>query len=344
MSLLKRIESARPGTSGPGAAPGNAPAPAGGAPGAPGQPPARAGPATHVVAGSGPGILPGRQVPDPEPGDPGPGSQARPVQPGRGPAPDRRDLRQGHRRGRPRPDPCRARPDAGADHRRDHRPRPARAAPARREHHRDHGQRPAPGLHRAVGQAGADQRGLPERRPRDADHRPDHRPDRPPRRRVVADGRRPPDRRLPRQRDHPAAVAGRAGHHHPEVLGLAVHRRRPGPLRDGHARDVRLPQGLRRSPPEHLRLRRHRLGQDHDPQRAVVVHPQRRADRHDRGRGRAAAPPGARRDPRVAARRTSRARARSRSASSSATPCGCGPTGSSSASAVRARRSTCSRP
>src|SRR5271169_4702676 len=40
MSLLKRIESARPGTSGPGAAPGNAPVPAGGAPGAPGQPPA----------------------------------------------------------------------------------------------------------------------------------------------------------------------------------------------------------------------------------------------------------------------------------------------------------------
>src|SRR5476649_1022788 len=40
MSLLKRIESARPGTSGPGGAPGNAPAPAGGAPGAPAQPPA----------------------------------------------------------------------------------------------------------------------------------------------------------------------------------------------------------------------------------------------------------------------------------------------------------------
>ena len=34
------------------------------------------------------------------------------------------------------------------------------------------------------------------------------------------DGRRAPDRRLPRQRHHPAAVAGRPGHHHPEVLGL----------------------------------------------------------------------------------------------------------------------------
>ena len=90
-----------------------------------------------------------------------------------------------------------------------------------------HGQRPAPGLHRALRQARADERRLPERRPRHAHHRPDHRPDRPPRRRVVADGRRPPDRRLPRQRDHPAAVARRPGHHHPEVLGVAVHGRRP---------------------------------------------------------------------------------------------------------------------
>ena len=78
---------------------------------------------------------------------------------------------------------------------------------------------PAPGLHRALGQARADQRRLPERRPRHAHHRPDHRPDRSPRRRVLPDGRRPPDRRLARQRDHPAALAGRPGHHDPEVLG-----------------------------------------------------------------------------------------------------------------------------
>ena len=38
MSLLKRIESARPGTTGPGTAPGNAPVPTGGAPETPGQP------------------------------------------------------------------------------------------------------------------------------------------------------------------------------------------------------------------------------------------------------------------------------------------------------------------
>ncbi len=45
---------------------------------------------------------------------------------------------------------------------------------------------PAPGLHRARRQAGADERRLPERRPCHADHRSDHRPDRPPRRRVAA--------------------------------------------------------------------------------------------------------------------------------------------------------------
>ena len=301
MSLLKRIESARPG-------------------GGERRRPRRrtrdsepagtdrrrhrradhAGDAAADVPGPGPGVVPRRQVPDPEPGHPGPGPEARPVQPGRGPAPDRGDLRQGHRRGRPRPDPRRARPDAGADHRRDHRSRSARAAPARRVDHRGDGQRPAPGLHRTLGQAGADQRRLPERRPRHAHHRSDHRPDRSTRRRVVADGRRPTDRRLPRQRHHPAAVPRRTGHHHPQVLGLAVHDGRPHPVRDRDRRHVRLPPRLRRGSPEHLRVRRHRLGQDDDPQRPLVVHPERRADRDDRGRRRAAAPPGARRHARVA--------------------------------------------
>jgi pilus assembly protein CpaF len=40
----------------------------------------------------------------------------------------------------------------------------------------------------------------------------------------------------------------------------AVHGRRPGPLRHGHPGDVRVPGGLREGPPQHLRLRRHRLG------------------------------------------------------------------------------------
>ena len=66
------------------------------------------------------------------------------------------------------------------------------------------------------------------------------------------------------------------------------------------ARHVRLPPCLRGGSAEHLRLRRHRLGQDDDPQRPLLVHPERRADRDHRGRRRAPAPPGARGDPRVA--------------------------------------------
>ena len=73
-----------------------------------------------------------------------------------------------------------------------------------------------------------------------------------------------------------------------------VHRRGPRPVRDGLARDVRVPPRLHRGPPQRVRLGRDGLGQDDDPQRAVVVHPQRRADRHDRGRRRAPAPPGPR--------------------------------------------------
>ena len=37
--------------------------------------------------------------------------------------------------------------------------------------------------------------------------------------------------------------------------------------------DVRVPRGLREGPPQRLRLRRHRLGQDDDAQHPVVVHP-----------------------------------------------------------------------
>ncbi len=44
-----------------------------------------------------------------------------------------------------------------------------------------------------------------------------------------------------------------------------------------------------RGPPERPRLRRHRLGQDHAAQRALVVHSGRRAHRDHRGRRRAAA-------------------------------------------------------
>ena len=59
--------------------------------------------------------------------------------------------------------------------------------------------------------------------------------------------------------------------------------------------DRRLPRRVRARPAQHHRLRQHRRRQDHDAQRAVVVHPQRRADRHHRGRRRAAAQAGPRR-------------------------------------------------
>ena len=88
--------------------------------------------------------------------------------------------------------------------------------------------------------------------------------------------------------------------HRPQVLDDAVHRGRPDPLRHGDARDVRLRPGLHRGATQRLRVGRHGLGQDDDAQRAVVVHPRRRAHRHDRGRGRAPAPPGARDHARVA--------------------------------------------
>ncbi len=108
---------------------------------------------------------------------------------------------------------------------------PARAAPRRRVDHRGHGQRPAPRLHRARRQDPARRRPLPQRRARPPHHRPDHHPARPAHRRVQPPGRCPPARRLAGQRRGRAAVAHRPGHHRPQVLGPAVHRRRPHQLR-----------------------------------------------------------------------------------------------------------------
>ena len=62
-------------------------------------------------------------------------------------------------------------------------------------------------LDRAPGPALRDDRPLQRRLAPAPDHQQDGRAGRPPHRRVLADGRRPPARRQPRQRDHPAAVA-----------------------------------------------------------------------------------------------------------------------------------------
>ena len=91
------------------------------------------------------------------------------------------------------------------------------------------------------------------------------------------------------------------------------------------------------------RLRRHRLGQDHDAQLSVGVRSRRRAYRHDRGFRRtlaAAAARGAAGDP---ARQSRRQAAKSRSATWSRTACVCGPTGSSSARSAAPKCSTCCR-
>ena len=208
----------------------------------------------------------------------------------------------------------RADPDLPGDRRRHPRLRPDRAVPARPRPHRGHGQRPGQHLHRARRPAGQG-RGPLHRRGAPAPHdRQDRVPHRPPRRRVEPDGGRPPPRRQPRQRGHPAAGRGRLAADHPEVLRRPVHLRRPGRVRHLLAAHRRLPGRLRQGPAEHHRLRQHRLRQDHDPQRALVVHPDRRAHRHHRGRRRAPAAPGPRAPAGVAARRTSRARARSTSA------------------------------
>ena len=57
--------------------------------------------------------------------------------------------------------------------------------------------------------------------------------------------------------------------------------------RDDRAADARLPRRVRPRPSQHRRVRRHELGQDDDARRPLGVHPGRRTDRHDRGRGRA---------------------------------------------------------
>ncbi len=94
----------------------------------------------------------------------------------------------------------------------------------------------------------------------------------------------------------------------------------------------------------HDHLRRHRLRQDHDAQRAVGLHLREGAPDHHRGRRRTAVAAAACRRAWKRARPTSRARAKSASASWSRTRCACGPTASSSASAAARKPSTCCRP
>ena len=79
-------------------------------------------------------------------------------------------------------------------------------------------------------------RQLRRRDPPPPHHRQDRGPGRPAHRRGHADGRRPPARRLPRQRGHPPAGHRRPVPHHPEVLQGPVPDRRPDPVRHAQRR------------------------------------------------------------------------------------------------------------
>ena len=90
-------------------------------------------------------------------------------------------------------------------------------------------------LHRSRRQDPADQHPLPRQRAAD-EHLPAHRqPGRPPRRRSLADLRRAPAGRLPRQRHRAAAGDRRAGAHHPQVQEGQADARSAGQVRRDHA-------------------------------------------------------------------------------------------------------------
>ena len=109
--------------------------------------------------------------------------------------------------------------------------RSARAAAGARRHRRHHGQRRRHGLHRSRRQDPEDRHPLP-RQPAAAQHLPAHRqPGRPARRRILADLRRAPRRRLPRQRHRAAAGDRRPRAHHPQVQEGQADARSAGQVR-----------------------------------------------------------------------------------------------------------------
>ncbi len=222
--------------------------------------------------------------------------------------------------------------------------RAARAAARARRHRRHHGQRAVAVLHRGRRKDPAHQRALPRQRAAD-EHLPAHRqPGRPAGRRSLADLRRPPARRLARQRHRAAAGDRRRRAHHPQV-------------QEGQA-DARPARAVRRD----LAAPAPRSSRSSAAFAATCSSPAapapgkttllncltryidaRRARHHLRGRGRAAAPAAARgaaRDPPAEPRGR---RARSPCATSSRTACACGRSGSSSARCAARRPSTCSR-
>jgi pilus assembly protein CpaF len=140
---------------------------------------------------------------------------------------------------------------------------PLGAAAVARRHRRHHGQWRRHGLHRSRRQDPAHRHPLP-RQPAAPQHLPAHRqPGRPARRRILADLRRAPRRRLPRQRHRAAAGDRRPRAHHPQfkkdklTLDQLV---KFGAISPEGRRD---PADHRPRPLQRADLRRHRLRQDH---------------------------------------------------------------------------------
>ena len=122
-------------------------------------------------------------------------------------------------------------------------------------------------------------------------HREDRGAGRPAGRRIQPDGRCATTRWQPGQRRRAAGRAGRIAADDQEVRRRAPHDRPSHPVRHFDPAGSGLAAALRAGPHEHRGRRRGRLGQDHDAERAVGLHPGGRADRHDRGcRGTATAP------------------------------------------------------
>ena len=136
----------------------------------------------------------------------------------------------------------------------------------------------------------------------------------PPHRRFVADCGRAPGRRLARLRGDSAALADRAGDVDPPLRQEGAHHRGPAQERDLHHRHAGFHERLRGSAAEHRDLGRFGLGQDHDAEHALALHPGGRAHRHHRRHGRAAICSRGTWCGWKRARRTSKARAPSRSA------------------------------
>ena len=182
-------------------------------------------------------------------------------------------------------------PGAGAvGVRRRPRLRAHRPAAARPRHQRGDGERPGARVHREGGQDRPDRRTVRRRRTPPQDHRQDREPGRSPRRRSDADGGRTTAGWLPSQRGRAPARDRRSVPHDPAVRHRSVHGRRS--RGDGHAElaDDALHGRLRARPAERRGERWYRNREDDAPERAVGLHPERRADHHDRGLEGAPAP------------------------------------------------------